>query len=770
MRVAVALLMGLVGLCGCTRQHYRRWADAETYPIVVERTLADPQATIGRIQVEPDPQSRLSDPFDPDRPPQPLDDPAAAIFMANPGGLKGSKHWGKDGVTSQIDPPYWLDSLELNAEGKLPLSQDRAVDLALLNSREYQTALENVYLQALSLTLNRFEFDVRWFGRGSLFYSRFGTSAFPTETNTLTTTNNLGFERNFAAGGQLLVDFANAMVIEFTGKSYDVRSNLVLSFIQPLLRNAGRKVRLEALTQAERDTLYTVRDFARFRKQFWANVAVQSGGYLDLLLAVQTLRNAEANLQRQEETYRLYSELFRGGRASVVEVDQFYQSLQAARLTVIDSEFALQRSLDQFKLRLGLPPRLPVELDESLLRQFQLADPALERLRENLETFQRARLAELDNLPPFEQIQGAFKELQSLVVLTPQGLVTTKDDLKRWEAQLAKPLDPGDDPEYRDRARSTLESLRKQIPEIETELQQLQANLDRHERELTPEQRKAGWDALNGDVKFAISVIDAILAIQTQARIYLIELPDVETEEAPALEYALNNRLDLHNQRGAVTDAWRKTVVAANALRGEVNVIATANLANDPDRNNPFDYSAEASRFNIGLEIDGPLNRLAERNVYRATLISYQRAKRAYMQLQDGIEFQIREDIRQLKRLRLSFEISRQQLLAAARQFENARLILLGPQEQRGENDTTTLNLLQALTNLLAARNALAASYINFEQQRIQLLLDLEQLQLDDRGYPINAYNPTGTNRDRPADPGAGGEPLGVPRPVDGRD
>ena len=41
-----------------------------------------------------------------------------------------------------------------------------------------------------------------------------------------------------------------------------------------------------------------------------------------------------------------------------------------------------------------------------------------------------------------------------------------------------------------------------------------------------------------------------------------------------------------------------------------------------------------------------------------------------------------------------------------------------------------------ALAEFTAARNALAASYVNFEQQRIQLLLDLEALQLDDRGFP----------------------------------
>ena len=42
-------------------------------------------------------------------------------------------------------------------------------------------------------------------------------------------------------------------------------STLSLDVIQPLLRGAGWAVTLEPLTQAERNLLYAVRDFARFR-------------------------------------------------------------------------------------------------------------------------------------------------------------------------------------------------------------------------------------------------------------------------------------------------------------------------------------------------------------------------------------------------------------------------------------------------------------------------------------------------------------------------
>src|SRR5262249_54078197 len=48
--------------------------------------------------------------------------------------------------------------------------------------------------------------------------------------------------------------------------------------IQPLLRGAGQAVTLEGLTQAERNLLYAIRSFARFRKELYVAIASSSGG------------------------------------------------------------------------------------------------------------------------------------------------------------------------------------------------------------------------------------------------------------------------------------------------------------------------------------------------------------------------------------------------------------------------------------------------------------------------------------------------------------
>src|SRR5262249_13745091 len=208
---------------------------------------------------------------------------------------------------------------------------------------------------------------------------------------------------------------------------------------------------------------------------------------------------------------------------------------------------------------------------------------------------------------------------------------------------------------------------------------------------------QAGWENITLDVKNLLAQLDTAITLQAQARTYLIELPEVDVREPQALAFAKENRFDLQNRKAEVTDLWRKIWVAANQLRGDLNLLTTVDVGTDPDRRNPFAFSGKGTKIDVALQFEGPLNRLAERNVYRASLVAYQVARRAYMGLSDQIEFDIRQDLRQLARLRTSFEISRMQLLSAASQAENSRLKLVGPRDRRTANDTTTLDLLQAL-------------------------------------------------------------------------
>ena len=62
----------------------------------------------------------------------------------------------------------------------------------------------------------------------------------------------------------------------------------------------------------------------------------------------------------------------------------------------------------------------------------------------------------------------------------------------------------------------------------------------------------------------------------------------------------------------------------------------------------------------------------------------------------------------------------------------------------RGGNSDAgaTIRILNAQNQLLGARNALAGNFFGYEQQRIRLLINLEALLLDDRGFPCDTAFP----------------------------
>ncbi|HEY1377174.1 MAG TPA: hypothetical protein VGF55_10295 [Gemmataceae bacterium] len=724
---AVVALVAFVA--GCSRGYYRRAADRDSYGAIAERN-ACPAWSLPRIDIDPAPLSRLADPYNRDRPPMPPDDPAAHYYMHHPDGQRGSKHWHDDGDAPTVEPPGWRAALPLNADGVLVLTPDRAVAIALLDSREYQTALEDVYLSALALTLNRFEFALHWFGTDAGTFDFFGSG--PTELDTFTNTSTFGFTKNLAAGGQLLAELANATVVNFTAGRTTYQSDLIGQFVQPLLRGAGRKVRLESLTQAERSLLYAVRDFARFRKTFWADLTTRNNGFLALLLQVQNIRNLEANVLTQEQTLRLHEALFAGGIASTVQVDQVYQSYQQARFALLQAQTAFDNALDVYKLQLGLPPDIPVRLDDSQLAPFQLSDPALVRDQEATEQL-LTRFRELGQAPRVADLRAGFGELRELPARAERHAAAIAGELARWGSKLADPA-AAIDPASHDREQALYQGIVRQLAATREGLIDLAGRVDRAAGAVND--REAAGRALQGLARRLIARLGELYVVQTQVRVFLIELPPVRyRDESEAVCLALANRLDLMNERARVVDSWRKITVTANGLEADLNLILRADIGTEPGTGRPLDFSASASRYSAGVQFEAPLNRYAERNIYRTSLVDYQRSRRQFMALEDTIRLQVRRDLRQLNTDRLGFAIARLTLVAAARQLEGAREELLIA-ERGAVSATGTLNILNALSGLLQARNALIGSYVSYETNRVQLLLDLEALQLDERGIP----------------------------------
>lgn len=474
-RLTVLPILAL-SLAGCSQTQHRLSADREAYCTIAERNN-DPRWAEPDIGIEIDPRSRYFDPYNPDCSPMPLDDPAAHQYMHCVNGMRGWKHWGRNGIRAGLENPEWRVRLAeytvLTDQNEVELDVNSAVRLAYVHSPLNQRALETLYLTSLDVTGERFRLDTQFFGGNALAYQHQGGVEPATigynpllgryqvggpfdrpETNRLTVTHDIEARRRFATAGEVLVGFANSFALEFAGSDVSLASSLAnFSFIQPLLRGAGRDVALEQLTLSERRLLANLRAYSQFRQGFFTQIVigelgvsgperfgqdtvVQSfsgfggvNGYLGLLQQAQQIRNTEDNLRLQLRTLDRLEALYENELIDIVQVDQFRQNIEVTRANLLDQTNALQLAIDNYKtLILGLPPDLPVGLDEQLVEQFQLIAPESATLLESLLDLQR-RIGDVGELLDLESRVAVLDE--QLAALPQQDAIDADYTLQR---------------------------------------------------------------------------------------------------------------------------------------------------------------------------------------------------------------------------------------------------------------------------------------------------------------------------------------------------
>jgi len=426
------------GLMGCSRSFWRDQADRDSYLAITEK-LNDPRWALPRIDVNADPRSRFYDPYDPDKEPAPPDDSAAAVYMKWVDGWQGYKGWHKFGDVMTVENPQWLANFGMSAENIDPLTGElmgalpelkevtlpQAVELAQINNRDYQFEIENVYLAALAVTYQRFQFGVRYLGTSGTEPGASATGIFvPHGTGDRVVGGAAaGVSQLLPAGTQWAVEFANNTIWLFSGGNQtQSMSNLSFTILQPLLFGAGRKVGLEGLTQTERNLLYQARVLARVRQQIFTTVVGGSPGFLQLLTQVQQIRNLRGNIERLEE-----------------QIEKLLS--QSARNKLFASS-----DLAEWPAGLPVPEQLPLPLRDKLRY-----DPQIHRLYwSSLAVVTDDEVKLLRNLSPDAGFQEAVSQLieilqsdvATLDVLTLQSsLANNTNSLRNLERGLQDDLD-----------------------------------------------------------------------------------------------------------------------------------------------------------------------------------------------------------------------------------------------------------------------------------------------------------------------------------------
>jgi len=259
---------------------------------------------------------------------------------------------------------------DIRIEEPLPsskvISLAEAVARATAFNREYQRQKEELYLKALDLTLQRYEFARQWFGTIDAGYVK------DSEDEKLKIDDvgtKLGFEQALADGAVISTNIAIDWARFLTGDPRTTLGSVLSATVtQPLLRGAGRRIAQENLTQAERDALYEIRSFNRFRTEFVVSIV---NDYYRVLQQRDRVTNVDNNYKRVlKSKERLEMELQAGIRTRI-DVDEAEQNVLRAQNNHVEAVQRYQQSLDEFKIRLSLPTDADIELDQDELKALQ---------------------------------------------------------------------------------------------------------------------------------------------------------------------------------------------------------------------------------------------------------------------------------------------------------------------------------------------------------------------------------------------------------------
>jgi len=765
-------------------ERYRRLADREVEAIL-QGKADDVDWQIDPHILVPDPDSRFINPAYPDNAPAPRDDEAAAKLMREVDGKPGGALWAQTGEPSPVEAGAWKNVLPQDRDGVVLLNLENSVRLALLHSRRYQSAREELYLAALDVTEERYQFRSRPF-LGSNATNQRNARDRPGREDTLTVDSDLSLQRGFANGGELLAGLANRVLIDLSdGAKATVSSVVDVSIVQPLLRFRAREFILEELTQSERTMLANVRRMKQYQQAFYITTAAgitltdgpsrtgalgstatiaanppsnsfSAGGFVGLLQRRQQIRNSEESVAALQDSLAQLQAAFDAGRISNrLQVDQARQALYSGQSGLLTSYAAFDSATDAYKVSLGLPPDLPVRVDDPLLEPFDLIDPTMSELQGRISgILDRARdpqvvTTEAGLMAEMKKLQGVASEVEGQVARARTDLAQLAKSVPTRVAQLEvlrrRPelenvhIDPMlFDSRILDglhaRRSAELDSLEKQIVialrnlEATASVSVPEGQLDRARENST-----AGLTALSGQLL-------QLSLIQAAARLESITLKPLSMGYEDAFALAEKNRLDWMNARAALVDAWRGIAVEGEALKTGLDLIVQGEIPTVG--NQTFAYSGETGVLRLGVQLDSPFRRLVERNNYREALLRYEQARRRYMLFEDQAGQSLRNTLRIVRLSQINFEVKRAAVRVAIAQVDLARLRLTEPPKpgvagaQFGA--TTARDLVSAVGDLLDAQNDFLNVWVAFEVIRMLLDYELGTMQLDEKGLWVD--------------------------------
>jgi len=339
----IAAALAFVG--GCSREQYRESADKEVYAAIAQKTPGVPNM---------DPNFSLAQSTALDLSKYPVNETEAEFF----------------GAEKDIEVGCHIIAL------------DDVLDIAVDHNRQYKNEKESLYLEALSLTLSRHRYTPIFSAGGAVDYQEARTTEEIAAGIDKVVTNKqtdlsgqVGGDLLLKAGGRIAVDFTTDFFRYLAGDGRLATSSaLVGTLTQPLLRGAGYKTAMENLTQAERNLLYSLRDFTRFRQEFTVDVVT---AYYRVLQDRDRVRNAWQAYQNFQANVKRETARYEEGLARKADLAELQESELTNEQAWINAFRNYRENLDRFKITLGLTTDTPIMLDDDELTKLAIDETHL---------------------------------------------------------------------------------------------------------------------------------------------------------------------------------------------------------------------------------------------------------------------------------------------------------------------------------------------------------------------------------------------------------
>jgi hypothetical protein len=465
------------------------------------------------------------------------------------------------------------------------------------------------------------------------------------------------------------------------------------------------------------------------------------GGFLGLLQRTQQIRNSEQSLEAQLSVLELLEDTLEAGLIDRAQVDQFRQSIETERATLLQAQVGFQDGIDNYLTdTLGLPPDLPVELKEDFISPLRFTSDAVSQVQSELVSI-TTEVREHSENPTAERSRSLLERIQNLLPEIDQLVESIRVNLaevdEKAEARKAG-MSAAHQAEY-DQAR---EKMAEDVQNVVTALRQSAVTLEQLQDNQETAGPQATADAVATLTRELQNLVGELSTVQARARLAVIDVEEVTLDSAKALEIARAYRLDWMNNRAALVDTWRLIQFNAQALRSNLTLRVNGDVST-LGGDNPFKFRDETGTVRASLQFDPPFTRLTERNNFRQQLIEYQQSRRQLIQFEDGVHQSLRQTLRNLDQLKTNLEIQRRAVAIAINRVEQTREDLERPVPpplpgQRVEYSPTALNLLSALSDLRNAQNNFLSVWLNYYAGRMILMRDLGLMRIDENGMWID--------------------------------